>query len=906
MTEKDKLKSLLKELFQFDCADLDFGIYRIMNFKRDAIEKFIEKDLIEAVEKELSSGILGLQTQAAVELDKLVAEVKAKLGEDAIDGDGILDAGYRKTPLGKRYIETQERAKGAKPGSAVEASIYNNLISFFSRYYDSGDFISKRRYSRREKYAIPYNGEEVYLHWANSDQYYVKTTEYFTDYRYKAPNGYIVHFKLKDADVEKDNVKGDKRFFLPLVKEATLDESTKTILIPFEYRPLTGQEDVKFPARNIQEAIIEETVPPLIEGLQANIEAATALGAPHHKTDKGKPVSYLEHHTRQYTRRNRSDYFIHKDLKGFLTRELDFYIKNEVLLLDELEAGGELLAEGWFQIARVIRAIGSKVIEFLAQIEDFQKMLFEKKKFVLDTQYCITVSNINPEFYPEIASNENQWQEWKELFHIDEDEKTLFNSSAKGKPEKRLAFLKSHPTLVLDTKHFSLDFRDKLIASFENLDDVTDGLIVKSENFQALNLFKDKYYNSIQCIHIDPPYNTATSVFLYKNDYQHSSWMSMMSDRIFASLNLLVSDGTFSCHIDENEYERLQLVLERSNTLNLGTMIWDKMAPVTGSYGLATQHEYVIWRSKELVQVKSIKQNIEAMQEKAKQIIAKHGSVNEKALTEWRAWLKKNKNLSKAEQIYDHLEDDGTIYRSADMTATDKRQNEKFYIPLLHPVTKQPCPVPAFGWRYAPETLQTFMSKGLIIFGADHKKIPRRKVMLTDNLSSQMPSVYSSGFRGKYELDCLDAEFPFAHSTELYTYILRGTDKQEGFFLDYFAGSGTTGHAVIGLNREDGGHRKFMLVEMGEQCDTVLLPRIKKVTFSPEWKDGKPRRQATNEEALRSPRVIKYFRMESYEDTLNNIRLSDASRKHLQFADYFLSYMLEFESKENEALLSVE
>jgi adenine-specific DNA-methyltransferase len=97
-----------------------------------------------------------------------------------------------------------------------------------------------------------------------------------------------------------------------------------------------------------------------------------------------------------------------------------------------------------------------------------------------------------------------------------------------------------------------------------------------------------------------------------------------------------------------------------------------------------------------------------------------------------------------------------------------------------------------------------------------------------------------------------------------------------------------------------------MLVEMGEQCDTVLLPRIKKVTFSPEWKDGKPRRQATNEEALRSPRVIKYFRMESYEDTLNNIRLSDASRKHLQFADYFLSYMLEFESKENEALLSVE
>jgi len=90
--------------------------------------------------------------------------------------------------------------------------------------------------------------------------------------------------------------------------------------------------------------------------------------------------------------------------------------------------------------------------------------------------------------------------------------------------------------------------------------------------------------------------------------------------------------------------------------------------------------------------------------------------------------------------------------------------------------------------------------------------------------------------------------------------------------LDYFAGSGTTTHAVINLNREDGVRRKFILVEMGEYFDTVLLPRIKKVTFSPEWKDGKPKRMATAEEAERSPRIVKYLRLESYEDALNNLR----------------------------------
>ncbi len=124
--------------------------------------------------------------------------------------------------------------------------------------------------------------------------------------------------------------------------------------------------------------------------------------------------------------------------------------------------------------------------------------------------------------------------------------------------------------------------------------------------------------------------------------------------------------------------------------------------------------------------------------------------------------------------------------------------------------------------------------------------------------------------------------------------------------LDYFAGSGTTGHAVINLNREDGGRRKFILVEMADYFDTVLLPRLKKVAFSPEWKDGKPKRAATQEEFARGPRIIKVIRLESYEDALNNLSFEEGAQMAMQFEDYLLQYMLRWETRKSETLLNVE
>jgi len=122
------------------------------------------------------------------------------------------------------------------------------------------------------------------------------------------------------------------------------DAEKRMLTIPFHYRPLTEQEKITYGKSKQQEKIIAEALAQIPARLQGNAEALAALSAERRRDAKGNPVSYLAHHLRQYTARNTRDFFIHKDLRGFLSRELDFYLKNEVLNLDELEAAGENLA----------------------------------------------------------------------------------------------------------------------------------------------------------------------------------------------------------------------------------------------------------------------------------------------------------------------------------------------------------------------------------------------------------------------------------------------------------------------------------------------------------------------------------------------------------------------------------
>ena len=923
---REKLQELLRELFQFGSADLDFGIYRIMNFKRDVIERFIQRDLIEAVDKELSSGMLASQSQAASELKEVAAQIREQLDENALNGDGTLAKEFHNTKLGRHYLELQSRIVQAQERPALETTIFNHLYAFFSRYYDNGDFLSKRRYSRREKYAIPYNGEEVYLHWANSDQYYVKTGEYFNDYRFKSPYGISVHFMLIAADIDKDNVKGDRRFFVPVSHGVTYDAETREITIPFQYRPLTEQEDIKYGQCNQQDAIITEALEVIPAEFKKDSDALPALVSVHHTAADGQQVSYLEHHLRRYARRNTSDFSVHKDLKGFLTRELDFYLKNEVLNLDEIEAAGEPRSEAWFQIMHVIRSIGSRVIEFLAQIENFQKRLFEKRKFILETQYCITMANVPEDFHSEIAQCEAQWQEWKALFHLDEEQPNLFVSTAKNQKQRRIATLKEHPTLVLDPKHFDQQFKDRLLATYDNLDEVTDGLLIHGDNFQVMRLLLEGYRGRVNCIYNDPPYNTGSDRFLYKDSYQHSSWLSMIDQSTKYARLMLEDTGSFMQSCDENELTQLGLTLRQifGPDNHVETIIWNKRVPKNDK-GIGNIHEYVFLFSNDLRSRRNGGKSFIMRKDGLDEIYEIIAQAKRKKLSlpnaqEVLKEFYRKQGFDRGITLYCELDTNYEIWGKINM-AWPSPQSEGPRYKVISPVTNKPVPIPRNGWRWKEETFRmaeengpTYklpdgsMMKGRIWYPPDIYTQPSSITYLREVESFLLRSFLSIKSDGSITLDNLGlgGSIDYPKPVPLIECLCYSVDEKEGLFADFFAGSGVTGHALINLNRSDGGYRKFVLVEIGDYFNTVLLPRIKKVTFTPEWKDGKPTRQASTEEAERSPRIVKYVRLESYEDALNNITFPDVPKTLYDFDDYLLKYMLAWETKESETLLNVE
>ncbi len=238
MSQKyEKLKSLLKELFQLDQPDLDFGLYRIMHAKSIEVTQFLDKDLLPQVKQEF-----GLyKTADKAELDKELAE--------AIEQAHSLGADPETLPKVKDL--RNKLANDAVDVGALESEVYDHLFTFFRRYYSEGDFLAKRVY-KPGVYAIPYEGEDIKLHWANRDQYYIKTSEYLRDYAFRLrpdddQNPMRVHFRLADAaEGEHGNVKAadgkDRVFILAASGETGRDfiaEKEAELAIRFEYRPAT-------------------------------------------------------------------------------------------------------------------------------------------------------------------------------------------------------------------------------------------------------------------------------------------------------------------------------------------------------------------------------------------------------------------------------------------------------------------------------------------------------------------------------------------------------------------------------------------------------------------------------------------------------------------------------------------
>ncbi len=875
----NRLVAKLKEIFQMDKPELDFGIYRILRARREQIEDFLNNRLAAKVKSILEDNVAHEEIALKTALDEAIENAK-RLG---VDDPSALP----------KVREIQEKLAASSAPSQAENEVYSHLLTFFSRYYDKGDFISQRRY-KGDTYAIPYDGEEVKLYWANSDQYYIKSGEGFSHYDFSLPDGAKVHFRLVSADVTKDNIKDNdavRCFVLWDPSEAEGEDAENYPTSPIEEKD--GELYVYFQYRRFkkgtkQKDMSDAATVMFFSALSADMDmfqryAQLDSQAP---TENGKSRTLFRKYLDAYTAKNTSDYFIHRDLKGFLSRELDFYIKNEMMHLDDIQHASTFsLIEKSLHVIKAFRSIAMELIGFMAQIENFQKKLWLKKKFVVQCDYCLTMDLVPEELRAEVLANPLQQEEWNRL---NTTEHSLLSDAR-----------------MVDTKFFDESFKEKILASFVHLDKQCNGVLIHSENFGALRLIQPKYSNRVNAIYIDPPYNTQSDGFLYKDSYKHSSWASMMYDRLDLGAKLSSEKGAILTSIDETELVNLHKVFDLTWGAEnfVADFIW-AAGRKNDSRLVSVSHEYMICyaRSKMLLDECNIvwkqkKKGLEKIYSKYEKLKKKYGNDYAEMTKELKAWFK---SLADVDPAKDHKHysciDERGIYFPSDISWPGGGGPR---YEVIHPITKKAVRIPERGWSFkSPQKMAEMIEANMIHFGEDELKVPCIKSYLKNNEYSVPYSViYKDGRAATKRLRNILGVSNFGYpkdETVLASMISCWTNKED-IFLDYFAGSGTVAHSVISLNREDGGQRKYILVEMGDHFDSVMLPRIKKVVYSPDWKEGYP---VAHDRGI--SHCFKYMTLESYDDVLNNIEFNDLGghvADPLMKDEYLLKYMINIESR---------
>lgn len=878
---------LLKGIFELDKSDLDFGIYRIMNIRKDEIERFLNDGLPKKVTEVL-------KPFATAGKDELLKRKEA-IEKQAFDL-GIEIANSPK--LAEEYAEVNKALAGGTDLAALETDVYSALYSFFSRYYDEGDFISKRRY-KEGVYAIPYEGEEVKLYWANQDQYYIKTSENFKDYVFTAQD-WTVHFNLVDATTEQNNNKetdDKKREFMlfieneeeyPGVKTFECDVEKKELIIRFVF-DIPADKKIKY---------LDENYTKICDFIVKDHKELMTVLLTDVSNDKKNPLTLIQKHLKGYVAKNTFDYFIHKDLGGFLTRELDFFIKNEVMHLDDLDTTNEARVSTYLAKVRAIKQVGKILIEFLAQIENFQKKLWIKKKFVVETNWCITLDKIDESFYEEIRNNKEQVKEWIEMYAIDEIVNDVEHQEPFTNPPT-IEFLKQNQNLIVDTKNFSDGFKEKLVASIDDLDENTNGVMFNGDNFHVLNLIKERYRNRIDCLYIDPPYNTGPSEILYKNNYKDSSWLTLMYDRVTEAKCLMSEECAMCVAIDDYAMVKMSEMLdEQMFGYERNMVIVNHHPQGTPKDNVSRTHEYAVIYTPEGDAVIGIDAEMSEYETRA---LMRSGTADN------------NHRYGRPNSFYAILVDMKTLRvmgvepppaLNDVYPREDTMEGWKRIYPLSKDGTER-------VWRISYNS-PSLRAKDLNLLiecsssGTLYQKVYNKK---TPIISNWVEKKYNAGTYGSTVIkNMLGDSSAFSYPKSLYTvqdYVNAATDVEfESTVMDFFAGSGTTAHAVMDLNKRDGGKRSFILVEMGEYFKSATLPRVKKASYAVDindWKDGKPLNRNTG-----ISQIIKYMRLESYEDALSNIELQKPQTEvsSLFGDEYLINYMLDIESKGS--LLNVE
>jgi len=723
----------------------------------------------------------------------------------------------------KEQLHTDIEAKLKEVGQNFEEELYNKLFTFFKKYFsESGSIYFSYTPLQEKVYERIYRDDkDVMLFWKTHMLYYVKTERLFKNMEVEDED-IIYLFDVAELQHKKSNEKKD------LVFDLVKAEHTDKRRIHFS---------VKYSANGTKTKT---------EEILKKIKKEKAFGS--------ITLKQIEKVYGIFKRQSEVDYFINKDAKGFLKEQFSLWIKG--YLLDD---------ETLFESARLnqlkaLQHIAFNIIDLVGQFEDELVKVWNKPKFAHSSNYVITLDKIADKDFAlleKIIKHKGiteQVKEWQELGIA--DKKFKADDILKGKKINE-----QWKYLPIDTKHYKSIELD-LLSIFEDIDNQLDGILIHSDNYQALNTIKLKYYGKIQTTYIDPPYNAPSSEIIYINNYKHSSWLTMMENRIEIAKQLMTPDGIFECAIDDNELEPLGILLEKKFPDKEKTCITIVHNPSgTQSNDFSVTHEYTFVMFPKVNSGRII--NLEERDDENADIrnfmnTAKGSGDNYKR--------ESGKNC-----FYSILVEDEDIIGFGEVCDDSFHPKEpnilrKDGIVEVYPIDNEGT---ERKWVFSRKTVEKIKKELFVKEIGGEIRIMRKKNLLnfktvwTDTKYSA--KTYGTGLLTNLGLNTFD--FPKSiFNTKDFIHLASSSDS---LILDFFPGSGTTAHSIIELNKQDGGNRKYIMTELGNHIHEVIIPRLKKVSFSDKWEAGKSK----NGDGI--SQFFKYYSLEQYEETLSKIKYED-------------------------------
>ena len=739
-----------------------------------------------------------------------------------------------------------------EPFPEFREELFDKLYNFFYRYFsESGSIYFRYTPFHQNVYEKVYTDDrDVILFWKTHMLYYVKTDRLFNNLDVEVDD-FKFFFDVSTLQHKKAN---EKRQIIYELKEVRKDRTIVFNVVYSERGRITKSNDI-IKALNKEDIKVTEEI-----------------------LDKAFKV---------FEKQSEVDYFINKNAKEFLKEQFNLWLYQYVF------SGESEWTDKRIKQLQVLKDIAYKIIDFISQFEDELVKIWNKPKFVLNSNYVITLDRIadkDIELIEELIKHKNfekQQEEWKELGIIDEkfEKNQIFENRLDGKQLK-----KEYQHLPIDTKYFK-DLELKILSLFDDLDNSLDGWLIKSENYQALNTILPKFKEKVQTIYIDPPFNKEQDAdYHYNVKYKNSSWATLLENRLHLAKDCLNEKGSIFVRCDYNgnwivrplmdeifgeENFRNEIVLQRGKQTRKAEK---KLLNKTDSL---------------FFYFKSLEQAYINILEEKKQHVKCHN--------ETLKVLKKLLEPNIYEEISTKLNESLWMpFLSMPGEQKTKKQREIFGIKLFPPKGRH--------WAFSQENLNLAIKEGVVRLVCKNCGYIITNEKQLNNC--QCPKCESKEFIGEiyslynqindnwsnipgYEQD---PRFPTRNSEILLKRVIKSTSNKGNIIFDFFLGSGTTTAVAHKLGR------RWIGVEMGEHFYTVVLPRMKKVLFYDKSGISKETDVKEKYNKENAGGFFKYYELEQYEDTLRNVKYDDYDLFNNPYQDIYNQYVFMRDLKMLEAL----